>query len=111
MPDEIRLELLTKAMTESLKLKIKTDKKKNPTEKNWTYAELEEAIKKHAVDPIDPTELARRYIKPFGGNIDNALEKIEDHLESLSHATQGSNIGNIDADRKKTAQEMYKKKR
>ena len=84
-PNEIRLDLLTKEMSEDLRLKIRTDKKKDPLKKeDWTYDELEAAIKKHAVNPVDPVKLAREYINPFG-------EKIEDHLEALSNATQGIN--------------------
>ena len=40
------MDLLTKEMSEDLRLKIKTDKKKDPLKKgDWTYDDLEAAIK------------------------------------------------------------------
>ena len=59
------------------------------------------------MNPVDPAKLAREYIKPFGGKIDDALAKIEDHFEALANATQGINTENIPEEKRKTAQEMF----
>ena len=61
------------------------------------------------MNPVDPVKLAREYIKPFGGKIDDALAKIEDHLEELANATQGNKTENIPEDRRKAAQKMFRK--
>ena len=58
--ENIKLELLTKQMSDTLRLKIKTDTGKDPLDKSkWSYDDLEEAIKNHAVVPVDPAILAR----------------------------------------------------
>ena len=76
--DETRLELLRDSMTEPLRLKIEVEANKNPkaTGEDWKYEELEEWIKKLAVEPKDPSELARQYMREFGDSIDIARSKI-----------------------------------
>ena len=57
--DLLKLELLTKQMSKELRLKIQTDKGKDPWDKTWAYNDLVAAIKKHAIDPVDPAKLLR----------------------------------------------------
>ena len=53
-------------------------------------------------------KIAREYTKPFGGDIDGTLTKIEDHLEAIVNAIQDLDTGNIDVARRTAAQEMFK---
>ena len=73
-----------------LRLKITTDKGKDPANKSdWTYDELEKVIKLHAVEPVDPAILTKDMQElTRGENIDETNRKIEDWIESLGHATK-----------------------
>ena len=59
--DDTKKELLTKGMTMELRLKITTEMSKDPEDMSqWTYEELEKAIKHHAFEPINPATLVKK---------------------------------------------------
>ena len=94
----MRLELLMKEMSEKLRLKIATDTGKDPLDKTeWNYDDLEEAIRNHAVVPVDPAVLTKDMHKLTRGNtIDETNGKIEDWLEAIGHASKAKgNKSNI----------------
>ena len=105
----LRLELLTKDMSNDLKLKIKTDKGIDPEKRSeWKYEDLEEAIKKHAVNTEDPMKLARNFANDIKGkDIDDTNTRIENWFEEMELASQGVKGNKVGADRRRTAEGMY----
>ena len=108
-----RLELLRDSMTETLRLKIEIEANKNPkaTEVNWNYEELEDWIKKLAVESKDPMELAKQYVREFGNTMDEARSKIQDLLVDLVRSTQGETPERIDVTKRERSQKIFADKK
>ncbi len=109
--ENIKLELLMKQMSDTLRLKIKTDTGKDPLDKSkWSYDDLEEAIKNHAVVPVDPAILAREMHEiTRGDNIDETNGKIEDWLEAKEHTSKakGNKNHRMNEDDRKVEKERF----
>ena len=58
--------------------------------------------KKHAIDLMDPAELARTQMVPISGKIDEIVRTIEDFLDTLESSSQGIDTKNVE--------EMFKDK-
>ena len=88
--DIMKIDLLTKGMSDALRLKIRADTGKDPLNKTeWSYDDLEKAINKHAVVPVDPAVLARKmHESTRGDNIDETNRKFEDWYEAMEHGSK-----------------------
>ena len=109
--DSMKLEMLTKEMSNDLRLKIQSDTGKDPQDNTtWSYDELEKAIQKQAVTPVDQAKLAREmHTVTRGKNIDDTNGKIEDWLEELDCAskTQGEKSDRINETVRKNEEERF----
>ena len=109
---KLRLELLTKRMSNELKRKIKTDTGLDPDVRDeWTYENLENAIKKNSVTAADPMKLARDFLTMIKSDkIDKVNENIEKFFEEMDYASRGVQCERIDAlgNRRAEAEDAYK---
>ena len=78
-----------KNMTKELRLKIWMDMNKDPEDKSqWTYEQLEKAIKYHAFEPVNPATLVKNILElTRGENIDETNNRVEEWIDSLGQST------------------------